>query len=86
MNLLRLSYQRVPEPVLMQQFVAQARDLLDSEDEHQRRQLEDALIAQLPALKNSGLFEVFEIRDPALRQMLADAGERPPRRPRLAVF
>jgi hypothetical protein len=37
-----------------------------------RRQMEPRLLAQLPALRALGVFELFELRDPALRAWLAD--------------
>jgi hypothetical protein len=34
--------------------------------------MEPRLLAQLPALRALGVFELFELRDPALRAWLAD--------------
>lgn len=86
MQPLRLTYAPHPGNDL-QCFVDRARQLLASEDEAERCRLEDALIAQLPGLRASGLFEIVQVRDPALRQLLADAGA-PAKRtwPRLAVY
>ncbi|WP_322014202.1 hypothetical protein [Paraburkholderia sp. J12] len=49
-------------------FLANARVLVDrTEGEHARDEAEADLIAILPALRATGLFDVLEIRDPALR-------------------
>ncbi len=37
-----------------------------------RRAMEPRLLAQLPALRALGVFELFELRHPALRAWLAD--------------
>jgi hypothetical protein len=54
-------------------FVACAHQMLDpATPEPVRRQMEPRLLAQLPALRALGVFELFELRDPALRAWLAD--------------
>lgn len=53
-------------------FVTLARALLAADDERERRALEDRLLALLPAVRASGLFEIVDVRDPALRAMLDD--------------
>ena len=65
-------------------FVAAAQLMLDpATPETLRREVEPRLLAQLPTLRALGLFDLFELRDPALRALLADelanlqaAGER----------
>jgi hypothetical protein len=37
-----------------------------------RRAMEPRLLAQLPALRALGVFDLFELRDPALKAWLAD--------------
>lgn len=54
-------------------FIACAHQMLDPvTPEAVRRAMEPRLLAQLPALRALGVFELFEIRDPALRAWLAD--------------
>jgi hypothetical protein len=54
-------------------FVACAHQMLDAATpESVRRAIEPRLLAQLPALRALGIFELFEVRDPALRSWLAD--------------
>ncbi|GAB2539124.1 hypothetical protein [Rhodanobacter koreensis] len=54
-------------------FIACAHQMLDpATPEAVRRAMEPRLLAQLPALRALGVFELFEIRDPALRAWLAD--------------
>lgn len=54
-------------------FIACAHQMLDpTTPEAVRRAMEPRLLAQLPALRALGVFELFEIRDPALRAWLAD--------------
>lgn len=53
-------------------FVTLARALLGADDERERCGLEDRLLALLPAVRASGLFEIAAVRDPALRAMLDD--------------
>ncbi|WP_028228495.1 hypothetical protein [Paraburkholderia ferrariae] len=49
-------------------FLANARVLIDpTQEPGARDEAEADLIAMLPALRATGLFEVLEIRDPALR-------------------
>jgi hypothetical protein len=56
----------------MAEFVDLARHLLASRDEARRCALEDRLLAMLPTLRDSGLFELLDVRDAALRTMLAE--------------
>lgn len=54
-------------------FIACAHQMLDpATPEAARVAMEPRLLAQLPALRALGVFELFEIRDPALRTWLAD--------------
>ena len=54
-------------------FVACAHQMLDpSTPESTRRAMEPRLLAQLPALRALGVFELFEVRNLALRAWLAD--------------
>lgn len=54
-------------------FVAAAQLMLDpATPENVRREAEPRLLAQLPTLRALGLFELFELRDPALRALLVD--------------
>ncbi|WP_426286090.1 hypothetical protein [Luteibacter sp. E-22] len=54
-------------------FVACAHAMLDpSTPEDQVRRLEPRLLAQLPTLKALGIFDLFDVRDPALAALLAD--------------
>ncbi|KJV36581.1 hypothetical protein [Luteibacter yeojuensis] len=54
-------------------FVACAHAMLDSTTpEEQRRRLEPRLLAQLPTLRALGVFELFDVRNPALAALLAD--------------
>jgi hypothetical protein len=54
-------------------FVACAHAMLDeTTTEEQRRRLEPRLLAQLPTLRALGVFELFDIRNPALAALLAD--------------
>jgi hypothetical protein len=54
-------------------FVACAHAMLDpSTPEATRRAVEARLLAQLPTVKALGLFELFDVRDPALGQLIAD--------------
>lgn len=60
----------------LEAFVACAHQMLDpATPEAVRRAMEPQLLAQLPALKALGVFELFEVRDPALRAWLADEFE-----------
>ncbi|UPG85687.1 hypothetical protein L2Y94_20740 [Luteibacter aegosomatis] len=54
-------------------FVACAHAMLDpGTPEDRLRRLEPRLLAQLPTLRALGVFELFDIKDPALAAMLAD--------------
>jgi hypothetical protein len=54
-------------------FVACAHQMLDpATPETVRRAVEPQLVAQLPALHALGVFELFELRHPALRAWLQD--------------
>lgn len=54
-------------------FVAAAQLMLDpATPENVRRDAEPRLLAQLPTLRALGLFDLFELRDPALRALVAD--------------
>ena len=57
----------------LETFVACAHQMLDpTTPEAVRRMMEPRLLAQLPALRALGVFELFELRDPALKAWLAD--------------
>jgi hypothetical protein len=57
----------------LEAFVACAHQMLDpSTPEPLRRAMEPRLLALLPSLRALGVFELFELRDPALRAWLAD--------------
>ena len=57
----------------LETFVACAHQMLDpATPEPVRRQMEPRLLTQLPALRALGVFELFELRDPALRAWLAE--------------
>lgn len=57
----------------LETFVACAHQMLDpATPEALRRAVEPRLLAQLPALRALGVFELFELRDPALKAWLAD--------------
>jgi len=54
-------------------FVAHAQLMLDpATPESVRRDAEPRLLAQLPTLQALGVFELFIIRDPALRALVHD--------------
>lgn len=54
-------------------FVACAHQMLDPvTPEAVRRAMEPRLLAQLPSLRALGVFDLFELRHPALRAWLAD--------------
>lgn len=57
----------------LETFVACAHQMLDPvTPEPVRRAMEPRLLAQLPALRALGVFELFELRDPALKAWLED--------------
>jgi hypothetical protein len=57
----------------LETFVACAHQMLDpATPEPVRRAMEPRLLAQLPALRALGVFELFELRDQAMRTWLAD--------------
>ncbi|WP_254423865.1 hypothetical protein [Rhodanobacter sp. C03] len=60
-------------PSPLETFVACAHQMLDpATPEPVRRAMEPRLLAQLPALRALGVFELFELRNPAMRTWLAD--------------
>lgn len=66
--------------IWMEEFVALAqRALAADDDEQERRVCEDELLRRVPYLRAAGVFDVFEIRHPALRAMIDDC-VRPPLR------
>lgn len=57
----------------LETFVACAHQMLDpATPEAVRRAMEPRLLAQLPALRALGVFELFELRNPALKAWLND--------------
>jgi hypothetical protein len=57
----------------LETFVACAHQLLDpATPEQVCRLVEPMLVAQLPVLRALGIFELFEVRDPAMRAWLKD--------------
>jgi hypothetical protein len=69
----------VPTPVhpsradALTDFVVHAQLMLDpATPESVRREAEPRLLAQLPTLQALGVFELFAIRDPALRALVHD--------------
>lgn len=57
----------------LEAFVACAHHMLDpATPETARRAMEPRLLAQLPTLRALGVFELFQLRDPALRAWLDD--------------
>ena len=73
-----LSLQNRRRADVVYDFVTCAAELLASNDEMRRRDLEDHLLAMLPKLRQTPLFDVFVIRNPALRVMLDDSDDAPP--------
>ncbi|GLQ91449.1 hypothetical protein [Dyella acidisoli] len=57
----------------LETFVVCAHQMLDPvTPEAVRRAMEPRLLAQLPALRALGVFELFDLRDPALKAWLDD--------------
>jgi len=57
----------------LETFVACAHQMLDpATPEAVRRAMEPRLLAQLPALRALGVFELFELRDPAIKAWIDD--------------
>jgi hypothetical protein len=57
----------------LETFVACAHQMLDpATPEAVRRATEPRLLAQLPALRALGVFELFELKNPALKAWLQD--------------
>lgn len=55
----------------IEDFVTLAQQALASDDdEDERRRCEDELLKRVPYLRAAGVFEMFEIRHPALRSMV----------------
>lgn len=68
-----LSMKPKPAAPPLETFVVCAHQMLDpATPEQVRRAMEPQLLAQLPALRALGVFELFELRDPALRAWLTD--------------
>jgi hypothetical protein len=66
-----LELERIAAPV--EAFVACAHQMLDpGTPEAARKAIEPRLLDLLPALRALGVFELFELRDPALRAWLSD--------------
>ncbi|MDR3444053.1 MULTISPECIES: hypothetical protein [Dyella] len=66
---------RIPtaETAPLEAFVACAHQMLDPDTpEAARRAMETRVLALLPTLRALGVFELFELRDPALRTWLDD--------------
>ncbi|WP_333677499.1 hypothetical protein [Dyella sp.] len=58
-------------PSPLETFVACAHQLLDpATPESVRKRVEPTLVAQLPVLRALGMFDLFEVRDPAMRSWL----------------
>lgn len=63
----------VSEPDALTDFVVNAQLMLDPvTPEPVRRQAEPRLLALLPVLQATGVFELFAIRDPALAALVRD--------------
>lgn len=68
-----ISVNTMPATSAVETFIACAHQMLDPRTpEAVRRATEPRLLAQLPTLRALGVFELFELRDPALRSWLAD--------------
>lgn len=62
-----------PRTDALTDFVVHAQLMLDpTTPESARRDAEPRLLAQLPVLQALGVFELFTIRDPALRALVHD--------------
>jgi hypothetical protein len=62
-----------PDTDALTDFVVHAQLMLDpATPEPVRRQAEPRLLASLPVLQALGVFELFVIRDPALRALVGD--------------
>ena len=73
-----LELNRIAAPV--EAFMACAHQMLDpGTPEAARRAIEPRLLALLPALRALGVFELFELRDPALRAWVSDEVDGAPR-------
>ncbi|GLQ94408.1 hypothetical protein [Dyella acidisoli] len=60
-------------PSSLETFLACAHQMLDpATPESVCRRVEPMLVAQLPVLRALGVFELFEVRDPAMRAWLDD--------------
>ena len=65
--------QPVPHADALTDFVVHAQLMLDpATPESVRREAEPRLLAQLPTLQALGAFDLFAIRDPALRSLVQD--------------
>ncbi|TNY27161.1 hypothetical protein [Fulvimonas soli] len=78
---LLISSDTTPASDALTDFVVHAQLMLDpATPEPVRRQAEPRLLALLPTLQALGVFELFEIRDPALRALVRDELEARQRR------
>lgn len=60
-------------PSALETFLVCAHQMLDpATPESVCRQVEPMLVAQLPVLRALGVFDLFEVRDPAMRTWLED--------------
>jgi hypothetical protein len=72
MSLLPVSVS-LPDTDALTDFVVHAQLMLDpATPEPLRRQAEPRLLAWLPTLQALGVFDLFAIRDPALRALVSD--------------
>lgn len=71
------SLQRRRHADTLYDFVTCSAELLASHDESRRRELEDRLLAMLPEVQAMPVFEVFTVRNRALRAMLDDSDDAP---------